>query len=64
MRGLGLAILGAAFLVALGFVGRLDFEDELRAAVLYCDNVAATLDGREREVQKIVDGDAFQRVAA
>lgn len=41
MRGLGLAILGAAFLVALGFVGRLDFEDELRAAVLYCDNVAA-----------------------
>jgi hypothetical protein len=28
------------------------------------DNVAVTLDGREREVQRIVDGDAFQRVAA
>ena len=41
MRGLGLGILGAAFLVALGFVGRLDFEDELRAAVYYCDMVGA-----------------------
>ena len=28
------------------------------------DNVAVTLDGREREVARIVDGDAFQRVAA
>ena len=28
------------------------------------DNTAVTLDGREREVARIVDGDAFQRVAA
>ena len=41
MRGLGYAILGAAFLAVLGVVGNADFEDELRAAVHYCDMVNA-----------------------
>ena len=41
MRGLGYAILGAAFLAVLGVVGNADFEDELREAVYYCDMVAS-----------------------
>ena len=32
---------GAAFLAVLGAVGSMDYADELRAAVHYCDMVAA-----------------------
>lgn len=30
---------GAVFIIALAVVGRLDFNDQLRSAVLYCDDV-------------------------
>ena len=41
MRRVTYAILGAAFLAVLGMVGNADFNDELRAAVHYCDMVNA-----------------------
>lgn len=41
MGRLAYILVGAVFIIALGMVGRADFNDELRAAVLYCDNVAA-----------------------
>ena len=41
MAAVGYTILGAAFLAVLGIVGTMDFHDELRAAVYYCDMVTA-----------------------
>lgn len=38
-----LVIFGAVFIIALAIVGRLDFNDQLRSAVLYCDDVTAGL---------------------
>ena len=34
-------IVGAVFITAFGVVGRMDFNDELRAAVHYCEMVEA-----------------------
>ena len=41
MAAVGYTILGAAFLAVLGIVGGMDYTDELRAAVHYCDMVNA-----------------------
>jgi len=41
MAAVGYTILGAAFLAVLGIVGGMDYADELRAAVHYCDMVNA-----------------------
>ena len=36
-------LVGAVFIIALAVVGRLDFNDQLRSAVGYCDDVTAGL---------------------
>jgi len=41
MGRLAYILVGAAFIVGLGMVGRADFNDEIREAVYYCDMVEA-----------------------
>jgi hypothetical protein len=41
MGRLAYILAGAVFIIALGMVGRADFNDEIREAVYYCDMVEA-----------------------
>ena len=41
MRGLIVGAIVVAFIVAFGFAGHSDYQDQLREAILYCDNVEA-----------------------
>ena len=57
-----LAIAGiVAFVALLGMVGQMDFEDEARAHLLYCDNVA---NGVWPDYDKIYDSECTpERIA-
>lgn len=41
MKRYQVALIAVAVLLAIGFVGNMDFQDEVREQIAYCENVKA-----------------------